>query len=140
MPFSYHKWINNKNSNYFSNHAIANSANLANPAQKNSEISRISKPCLINLNLTLLQNFLGEDWTLYKDNQEALQAWQLLLTERYQIEHGQVPPGFTAITNCACCGDVFVPPELVCGGYVLGCMWCANKAKGLPIPRPDKSF
>jgi len=83
-----------------------------------------------------LQKFLGEDWELYKDNPEALAGWADLLSERKQMERGEIPKDFTTITHCASCGDVFVPPAIANNGSVQGCPWCLNNAKGLPIPHP----
>lgn len=83
-----------------------------------------------------IQNFLGEDWELYKDNAKALIGWADLLSERQQMERGEIPKDFTAITHCASCGDVFVPPAIANNGSVQGCPWCLNESKRLSIPHP----
>ena len=98
--------------------------------------SVISKKNYDNFNIEQIQTFLGEDWELYKDNAEALAGWADLLSERQQMECGEIPKDFTAITHCTCCGDVLVPPALVNKGLVYGCPWCLNKSKQLPIPHP----
>lgn len=93
---------------------------------------------LKNINMEKLKVFLGEDWEDYKNNPKALELWDELLFKNSLIEQGKIPDNFTAITCCDLCGDVYVPPSLVNGGRVLGCPWCWNRAKGLPIPRPSK--
>ena len=69
----------------------------------------------------------------YKDNPEALDLWADLLFKIYLMEQGETPEDFTAITYCNSCGYVYVPPALVNGGSVLGCTWCWNRIKNLPI-------
>ncbi|EKE01161.1 MAG: hypothetical protein ACD_21C00202G0010 [uncultured bacterium] len=88
------------------------------------------------LDLKNLKSFLGDDWDDYKDNPEALKLWADLLFTNNLIEQGQVPDNFAAITRCNSCGYVYVPSELTNGGSVLGCPWCWNRVKGLPIPKP----
>lgn len=83
-----------------------------------------------------LAQWLGEDLGDYKDNPEALVAWLSLLLERKLIECGMVPVSFSAIANCAHCGDIFIPPSQAQDGLVFECPWCANREKGRPIPRP----
>jgi hypothetical protein len=89
------------------------------------------------ISLRELKEFLGEDWNCYKDNSKALIAWADLLSERKLIEQGIVPDGYAATTRCMHCGDIYVPPGLTNNGIVYGCMWCFNRGKGLPIPRPN---
>ena len=52
-------------------------------------------------------------------------------------ERGQIPNHYTSTTTCKHCGPVPIwdgcPPE------VLGCPWCFNRHKGLPIPEPKGS-
>lgn len=90
----------------------------------------------IEINLEKLKAFLGEDWDDYKNNPELLTLWSDLLFKNHLIEEGKTPDNFTAITNCKQCGYVYVPPELTNGGNVLGCPWCWNRVKKLPIPKP----
>ena len=87
------------------------------------------------INLENLKVFLGEDWNDYKDKPESLVLWTDLLLKNHLIEQGIAPDNFTAITYCNSCGYVYVPPALINGGKVLGCPWCWNRVKGLPIPK-----
>jgi len=52
-------------------------------------------------------------------------------------EQGQIPNHYTSTTTCKHCGPVPIwdgcPPE------VLGCPWCFNRHKGLPIPRGNNN-
>ena len=89
------------------------------------------------IDIERLKNRLGEDWIEYKDNREALKAWDNLFTNVDLIAQSKVPPEFTVTTHCAGCGDVFISPSLINGGSVLGCPWCWNRTKGLSIPRPN---
>ena len=52
-------------------------------------------------------------------------------------EQGRVPPSYTATTHCRGCGTVLI----FAGAPVRvdACPWCFNRAKGLPIPRPNVS-
>lgn len=140
MAFNYQKWVSNSQKTAtFSSPATAIPANLANPHPENSRNSRNSSSnqnSFVNLDLNFLQTYFGEDWDLYKDNPKILKDITYMLEERQLMDNGQIPEKFTAITHCVCCGDVFVPPELVNGGNVLGCMWCSNRLNGLPIPKP----
>jgi len=81
-----------------------------------------------------LEDFITDDLELYQDKASALIAWADLLHERQLMKQGVVPEDFTAITHCACCGDVFVPLAQANNGSVDGCPWCWNKARGLPVP------
>ena len=83
-----------------------------------------------------LKEFLGEDWKDYKDDPEALALWSDLLFKNQVIEQGKRPDNFMEITRCNSCDYVYVPSELTNGGNVLGCPWCWNRVKGLPIPKP----
>ena len=116
------------------------SAIFGEKVNRNSKNSRNSNQIEFeNLDLNLLKNFLGEDWFLYKDDKKVLMAWSNLLAERRLIENGKIPKKFTAITYCKSCKQyVFVPPEIVNGDSILGCMWCANRTNGYPIPDAKK--
>ena len=48
---------------------------------------------------------------------------------------GRVPGSYTATTHCRGCGTV----PIFAGAPVRvdACPWCLNRAKGLPIPRPE---
>jgi hypothetical protein len=47
-------------------------------------------------------------------------------------ERGEVPDHYTATTTCKHCGPVSIWAG--CPPAVLGCPWCFNRMKGLPIP------
>lgn len=83
-----------------------------------------------------LKEFLSEDWNDYKESPAALRFWADLLFKNRLIDLGIAPNNFTATTWCNLCGYVYAPLELTNGGNVLGCPWCWNRVKGLPIPRP----
>jgi hypothetical protein len=111
------------------------------PQSSNTTNTKLSEKLRSNLyvssDITIkeLQEFLGDDWSDYKDNLEALIAWVDLLMTNRLIEQGKIPPHFTAVTHCIHCGDVPVPPSQVNGGEVLSCIWCWNRTKNLPIPK-----
>jgi len=83
-----------------------------------------------------VKNFLGDDLNLYANQNEAIKCWIEFLQERCLIESGQVPSDYTAIAHCNLCGDIYVPPEIAAYGNLQGCMWCSNRFKKIPIPRP----
>src|SRR3990172_3089475 len=93
-------------------------------------------PILKNISMEKLKSFLGNDWDNYKNNPELLELWTDLLFKNHLMEQGNLPNNFTATTWCNLCGYVYVPPELTNGGRVLGCPWCWNVVKKLPIPKP----
>jgi len=134
----YNKWLNPKikiQSEKVAISAIPAIQELEN--SRNSRNSNNSSSNVIdfkNLDIEKLKIFLAKDWELYKNNTQALHCWANLLHERQLMEQGVVPGCFTATTHCACCGDVFVLPEQSNNGSVLGCPWCWNNARGLPIP------
>ncbi|EKE00838.1 MAG: hypothetical protein ACD_21C00266G0001 [uncultured bacterium] len=106
-------------------------------AQKNDKKLHSSASILNHgISTQELREFLGEDWSDYKDDSESLALWADLLFKNRLIEQGIAPDNFTAITWCNSCGYIYVPPELTNGGNVLGCPWCWNRVKGLPIPEP----
>jgi hypothetical protein len=47
---------------------------------------------------------------------------------------GEIPDCYTATTTCKHCGPVPIFEGF--GPEVLGCPWCFNRRKGLPIPKP----
>jgi ferritin-like protein len=83
-----------------------------------------------------LQDYTDEDWNDFKNNEHFLIVFADMIHERLLMEGGEIPKDFTAMTHCSCCGDVFVPPAIANNGSVLGCPWCLNKSKQLPIPHP----
>lgn len=74
------------------------------------------------------------DWPKFRKDPRWLQHLAESLHARRLREHGEVPPSYTAVRECEGCGLVFLepwsPPKAV------GCPWCMNRAKGLPIPVP----
>lgn len=82
-----------------------------------------------------LQEHAGEDWQDIKDNKEALGALANLLAEQKLIHSGEIPARFTARAYCtSCASEVPLPPALTGNGKVFACIWCWNRAKGLPVP------
>ena len=49
-------------------------------------------------------------------------------------KRGQIPANYTSTTTCKHCGPV--PIWEGCPPKVLGCPWCFNRHRGLPIPEP----
>ena len=52
-------------------------------------------------------------------------------------QQGVVPSHYNDVTSCARCGPV--PIWEGCPTKVLGCPWCFNRHKGLPMPRICKA-
>lgn len=48
-------------------------------------------------------------------------------------EAGRVPASYTVVTDCRRCGPVPIFPG--CPPEALGCPWCTNRRRGLPVPR-----
>ncbi len=95
--------------------------------------SRIKKekPVLIQ-SLEEIKRKAGSDWDEIADDPAQLKAFAELLMIGEMRERGIVPDHYTSTTTCNHCGPVPIwdgcPPE------VLGCPWCFNRIKGLPIP------
>jgi hypothetical protein len=80
----------------------------------------------------------GSEWSELLENKNGelaeheIPAAIDMVTITEMRERGVVPDHYTAITECMNCGTVPIfpglPPE------VLGCPWCFNRIKGLPIP------
>ena len=60
------------------------------------------------------------------------EAGEALLETIRMRERGEAPPYYTSMTTCKRCGPVPIWPG--CPEEVLGCPWCLNRRKGLPIP------
>jgi hypothetical protein len=106
--FNYQKWINSRisrNSNsqtsktnnkdvFFSSAPLANSAISANPTLKHSKISKISSSGELKkygkFSNIQLEQFLGKDWKLYKDNSQALQLWSEILANKEKMTRAGV--------------------------------------------------
>ena len=79
-----------------------------------------------------LRRAAGDDWDEFSVPAKILGFADSLAIEQIR-ESNSVPDHFTAITECEKCGPVPVFP-----GYpaqIKSCPWCANRRKGLPIPR-----
>lgn len=81
-----------------------------------------------------LQTELGDDWDEISSDPAQLEAAAELLRTDECRRAGRIPPHYTATTICQGCGPV--PIFEGTAGHVLGCPWCYNRTKGLPIPRP----
>ena len=74
----------------------------------------------------------GDDWDETASDPKKLKAYyELLMISEMRLQ-GIAPDHYTSTTTCKHCGPVPIwegcPPE------VLGCPWCFNRHKGLPIP------
>jgi len=77
----------------------------------------------------------GKDWEAIANDPKQLKAFYELLMISEMRERGQIPAHYTSTTTCNHCGTV--PIFEGCLPEVLGCPWCFNRHKGLPIPRPQ---
>ena len=95
--------------------------------------SRIKKekPALIR-SLQEIKRKAGPDWDEIANDPAQLKTFAELLMIGEMRERGIVPDHYSATTKCKHCGSVPIwegcPPE------VLGCPWCFNRLKGLPMP------
>ena len=64
---------------------------------------------------------------------ETLAAFAASLDQRRGMERGTRPTSYSKQATCAQCGPIW----LWTPGDVLGCPWCWNRIRGLPIPRPQ---
>lgn len=64
------------------------------------------------------------------DDQDTIEKLEAIIAMR---ERGEIPTHYTTETTCRHCG--VVPIWEGCPPDVLGCPWCFNRHKGLPIPR-----
>ena len=101
--------------------------------------ARKNKPpsSLCDIPIDELKKEAGEDWQELVAEPDKLYAFADAISKQRLMEQGIVPDSYTAITHCKACGDVYVTPALVNNGNVLGCPWCWNRAKGLPILQPN---
>ena len=83
--------------------------------------------------LAELKSLAGEDWRWLNEDPARLEAFAQMVMTRRMRERGAVPSEYTAITECAGCGPV--PVWAGCPPAVLGCPWCFNRLRGLPVPR-----
>lgn len=95
------------------------------------------KPLLIQ-SLQKFKREAGSDWDEIAKDPAQLKAFAELLMIVEMRERGIVPDHYTATTECKHCGPV--PIWEGCPPRVLGCPWCFNRVKGLPIPSPDLRY
>ncbi len=90
------------------------------------------------LTLADLQQAAGPDWAEIENDPATLEALANSIQIRRMRERGEVPPDYTATTVCRHCGPVPIFPGVA--ERVLGCPWCFNRVKGLPVPEaPTKT-
>ena len=89
------------------------------------------KPALIR-ELQKLRQEAGEDWDEIANNPKQLKAFNELLMISEMRSQGVTPDHYTSCTECKYCGPV--PIWNGCPPQVVGCPWCFNRLKGLPIP------
>ena len=75
----------------------------------------------------------GDDWEEVNNDPEQLKAFADLLAIEDMRLSGIVPDHYTSETECKRCGTV--PIFAGCPPKIIGCPWCFNRLKGLPIPR-----
>ncbi len=73
-----------------------------------------------------------EGWRCGEVRGESLAAFAASLDQRREMERGICPASYTEQATCAQCGPIWLWTQ----GQVLGCPWCWNRIRGLPIPRP----
>lgn len=73
-----------------------------------------------------------EGWRCGDVCRESLAAFAASLDQRREMGEGIRPASYTEQATCAQCGPIW----LWTPGQVLGCPWCWNRIRGLPIPRP----
>ncbi len=90
------------------------------------------------LPLADLKQAAGPDWPEIENDPATLKALANSITTRRMRERGEVPPDYIAATVCRHCGPVPIYQGIA--ERVLGCPWCFNRAKGLPVPKaPTKT-
>ena len=89
------------------------------------------------LTLADLKQAAGPDWAKVENDTATLAGVANSITIRRMRERGEVPSNYTSTTICAHCGPVPIYPGMA--ERVLGCPWCFNRVKGLPMPKPSKT-
>lgn len=79
-----------------------------------------------------LQEAAGPDWSEAQIDRSLLEALAEAVATRRMRERGEIPPHYTATTNCRHCGPVPIFPGVA--DQVEGCPWCLNRAAGRPVP------
>lgn len=75
----------------------------------------------------------GNDWPEVQADPALLEALAHAVSVRRMRERGEVPPSYTAVTDCAGCGPV--PIFEGAPDRVMGCPWCFGRVAGRPVPR-----
>lgn len=70
-----------------------------------------------------------QDWTVMEALVKAVRDHKLM-------RQGNLPSAYTAIAYCRGCRDVYLSSTLAACEKIIGCPWCWNQTKDLPIPRP----
>ncbi len=89
------------------------------------------------LTLADLKQAAGPDWSEIEHDPATLEALANSIQLRRMRERSEVPSNYTSTTICAHCGPVPIYPGMA--EHVLGCPWCFNRVKGLPVPKPSKT-
>ena len=83
--------------------------------------------------LVELQRLAGPDWPSFEVRPARLTAFVEMVMISDMRQQGIVPEHYTAATECKHCGPDPIFPG--CPPTIIGCPWCFNRHKGLPIPR-----
>ena len=84
------------------------------------------------ISLVELRELAGSDWSAIENEPDMLETFAHAVATRRMRESGQVPPSYTAITQCEHCGPVWIWPG--CPPQIQACPWCWNRLKNLPMP------
>ena len=107
--------------------------------EKSIPVADTGKPCAgmiaqtHGLTLADLQQAAGPDWAEIEHDPATLEALANSIQLRRIRERSEVPSNYTSTTICAHCGPVPIYPGMA--ERVLGCPWCFNRVKGLPVPK-----
>jgi len=93
--------------------------------------AKAEKPALLD-SLAWIREMAGSDWIDVSNDPKQLRAFADLLAIEDMRHRGIAPDHYTTTTECKHCGGV--PIWEGCAPNVLGCPWCFNRIKGLPIP------
>ena len=85
----------------------------------------------------LERQFTPKEWAALQRRPNLLAALRLAFEFGQQRRRGIIPQHYTEPINCEACGPVWAWPGAP--ARALACPWCANRADGLPIPRPSPS-
>lgn len=101
-------------------------------ANKVAVLRELERRTVHGVTFTDLRREAGDDWDSMLEDWPLMQAFARAIAERRMRDRGLVPPSWRATVECAQCGPVphwaERPPRL------LGCPWCWNRLRGLPMP------